>query len=133
VLDPFMGTGTILRAAGRRFGAGTCIGCEIDGAAYRAALARVDAPDSRLHHGSFEVCTGADLPPGTKLVSNLPFGARFAAVPGGRLVPFLTRCRPRLGAAALLLGREQAPAVARALDLRRKNVLVLGQPASIVY
>jgi hypothetical protein len=133
VLDPFMGSGTILRAAWRRYRAGTCIGCEVDGAAYQLARVRVDAPDARLHRGSFDTCADARLPRGTRLVSNLPFGARFATVPLGRLLSFLTRSRPRLASAVLLLGREQAPPVARALDLRVKNVLVLGQPASVVY
>ena len=34
---------------------------------------------------------------------------------------------------ALLMSREQGERVAQELDLGRKNVLVLGQPACIVY
>jgi hypothetical protein len=133
VLDPFMGSGTILRAAWRRYGVRTCLGYEVDGEALRLARRAVRAPDTRLFHASFEACRPGRLPPGTRLVSNLPFGVRYREVPTARLVPFLARCRGQVEAAVLLLGREQGGAVADALGLGRKNVLVLGQPASVVH
>jgi hypothetical protein len=133
VLDPFMGSGTILRAAWRRFGVRSCIGYEIDAAAYRLAKRAVLTPEAQLHHRSFETCAPSRLPDGTKLVSNLPFGERYAEVPTDRLVRFLSEAQRVTRAITLLMGRAQADRVARALRLRTKNVLVLGQPAAIVY
>jgi Putative RNA methylase family UPF0020 len=133
VLDPFAGSGTILRAAWERFGVQTCLGYEVDGEALRLARRTVGAPRTRLVHDSFEACRPERLPPGTRLVSNLPFGARFAAVPLRRLGPFLERCLEHVAGMALLMNREQGQRVAQELDLGRKNVLVLGQPACIVY
>jgi Putative RNA methylase family UPF0020 len=133
VLDPFAGSGTILRAAWRRYGVRTCVGYEVDGEALYLARRAVRAPDTRLFHASFEACRPERLPAGTRLVSNLPFGVRYREVPTSRLVPFLARCRGHVEAVVLLLGREQGGAVADALGLGRKNVLVLGQPASVVH
>jgi predicted RNA methylase len=133
VLDPFAGSGTILRAAWERFGVQTCLGYEVDGEALRLARRAVGAPRTRLVHDSFEACRPERLPPGTRLVSNLPFGARYPEVPLPRLGPFLERCLERVAGMALLMSRGQGQRVAQALDLGRKNVLVLGQPACIVY
>ena len=133
VLDPFMGTGTILRAASRRFGVRTCIGAEIDPQAYRIARRSVRAPDARLFGQPFESLDVERLPAQLTLVSNLPFGVRFAQVPTARLLKFLARLRAKVVALALLMGREQAAEVGPALGLRTKHVLVLGQPAAIVY
>jgi hypothetical protein len=114
-------------------GVRTCLGYEVDGEALRLARRAVRAPDTRLFHASFEASRPGRLPPGTRLVSNLPFGVRYREVPTARLVPFLARCRGQVEAVVLLLGREQGGAVADALGLGRKNVLVLGQPASVVH
>jgi 23S rRNA G2445 N2-methylase RlmL len=133
VLDPFAGSGTILRAAWERFGVQTCLGYEVDGEALRLARRTVGAPRTRLVHDSFEACRPERLPPGTRLVSNLPFGARYPEVPLRRLGPFLERCLERVAGMALLMNREQGERVAQELNLGRKNVLVLGQPACIVY
>jgi hypothetical protein len=132
VLDPFVGSGTILRAAWQRYGVRTCLGYDVDGDAVRLARASVRAPDTRLTNAPFTACDPGSIPPGTRLVSNLPFGARFREVPTGQLVRFLVRCQERLKAVALLLGREQGEALAGELGLARKNVLVLGQPASVL-
>ncbi len=132
VLDPFMGSGTILRLAWERFGVRTCIGCEVDGAAYEMARGTIGAPDARLAMASFEQGLPGGLPQGTGLVSNLPFGVRFREVPTERLIRYLDTCWPRLGAMALLTGRQQGDDVGRHLGLRTKNVLVLGRPASII-
>jgi hypothetical protein len=133
VLDPFAGSGTILRAAWERFGVQTCLGYEVDGEALRLARRTVGAPRTRLVHASYEACRPERLPPGTRLVSNLPFGTRYPEVPLRRLGPFLERCLERVAGMALLINREQGERVAQELDLGRKNVLVLGQPACIVY
>jgi hypothetical protein len=132
VVDPFMGSGTILRAAWERYGVRTCIGYDVDGEAVRLARVSVRAPETHLINAPFTACRPESLPPGARLVSNLPFGARFREVPTGRLLRFLARCQERLAAIVLLLGREQGEAVAGELGLARKNVLVLGQPASVL-
>jgi hypothetical protein len=128
-----MGTGTILRAAGRDFGARALAGAEVDAAAYRLARRALAGIQARLVAGSFEQLDVAALPPFVKLVSNLPFGVQFAPVPTPRLLRFLRALLPRLAGVALLMGREQARDVAPAIGLRAKHVLVLGQPAAIVY
>ena len=132
VPDPFAGSGTILRAAWERFGVQTCLGYEVDGEALRLARRAVGAPQTRLVH-DLSACRPERLPPGTRLVSNLPFGVRYAEVPLRRLGPFLERCLAHVAGMALLMSRAQGQRVAQELDLGRKNVLVLGQPACIVY
>jgi hypothetical protein len=133
VLDPFMGTGTILLAALARLGAAAGIGVEVDRITFTRAAERLDGLSAQLRHASFESLDAAGVPEGARLVSNLPFGARFAPAPVAKLLPFLRALQPKLAGMALLLGREQAAALAAALRLRQKNVLVLGQPAAIVY
>jgi hypothetical protein len=133
VLDPFMGTGSILAAAANTFGAGTCIGAEIDGYAYRLARQRVRAPETHQARVSFEGLDAHSLPRDLRLVSNLPFGVQFAPVPTGALLDFLGRIESRVRGAALLLGRAQAADIGHALGFRVKHVLVLGQPAAIAY
>lgn len=133
VVDPFMGTATILRAARERFAAGACIGAESDPAAFRLARGALRADGSRLHLGSFEGVDVGSLSNGVRLVSNLPFGARFHRAPTTRLVEFMLQLGARLDGVALLADREQAIRLGQALGARVKNVLVLGQPASIVY
>jgi predicted RNA methylase len=131
VLDPFMGTGTILRAATRHYGAAELIGVEVDRASFRWASERLPAEGTRLLNASFEALDPATLPGGLRLVTNLPFGVRFGQAPTERLVAFLRAAGEKLAGAALLLSREQAAELAAALPLRQKNVLVLGQPAAI--
>jgi len=133
VLDPFMGTGTILRVAAQVYDAGACIGAEVDRTAFRVAEGRVPPEPAELRFGAFDGSDPETLPEGTRLVSNLPFGVRFAQVETERLLAFLQAIRPKLAGLALLMGREQAEQVAAALRLRTKNVLVLGQPATVVY
>jgi len=138
VLDPFMGSGTILDAAARHYDADLLVGSDIDRGALRLARERLRGADAevRVRHSSFDDLDPVDLPAGTRLVSNLPFGARFEQVPTDRLVRFLGRLAPRLSGIALLLGRDQAVEIAGSLQnpaLRVKNVLVLGQPAAIAY
>lgn len=133
VFDPFMGTGTILAAAWKHFGVQRCIGCEIDAKACDTARRAVKATDARLHNLSFEDFEIGLLPRRITLVSNLPFGTRFARIPTDRLARFVMRLRDRVDRIILLAGREQAKELTESLDLRAKNVLVLGQQASILY
>ena len=66
VLDPFMGTGTILKVAARRFGAATCYGLEVSPDAFRIARRRLSGVPSKLFNTRFE-----DFP-----LDRLPAGAR---------------------------------------------------------
>ncbi len=142
VLDPFMGSGTILRAAADHYGAGLCGGAEVDRLPFRVAQQRIEAAAAAraddvlevdLLHGAFDSLDLSRLPEGVRMVSNLPFGVTFQAVETARLVRFLVQVRRKAAAMALLMSREQAAEVGQALSLRVKHVLVLGQPAAIVY
>ncbi len=133
VFDPFMGSGTILRQAGLHFGCASFVGLEIDPRAYELAKNTVGFAGAKLLNLPFQQFDPASLPPGVKLVSNLPFGVRFQSVSDNDLIDFLSRGRAQFGAAVLLSGRRQASVIARRLGFRTKNVLVLGQPAAIAY
>ena len=133
VFDPFMGSGTILEMAAYEFGADLAVGLEVDADAYRAARARLSGPRTTLVNARFEDFDYASLPAGTRLVSNVPFGVRFAQVRTAALLRLIRRPELSGSPAALLLSRGQADRIAAQTRLRRKNVLVLGQPASILY
>ena len=133
VFDPFAGTGTVLKMARDLYHADACIGLEVDAEAYRIAKRRLDDPSVSLVNSSFEEFNVSRLPAGTKLVSNVPFGMRFARVPTKKLVRFMRRPALRGAPVALLMSREQADEMVRPLRAKRRNVLVLGQPASILY
>lgn len=133
VFDPFMGTGTILRAAARRFGAASCYGLEPEPEAFGVARQRLPDDRYRLFNTRFEEFACDRLPAGTRLVSNIPFGHRFARTPTPPLVEMIDNPAFGAGHVALLMAREQAGEVAAATGLRARNVLVLGQPAAIVY
>ena len=133
VFDPFMGTGTILKVAAERFGAGRCIGLEVSPDAFQIAERRLSGARVSLFNSRFENFDLGRLPPAMTLVSNVPFGQQFVRVPSRRLID-LIRMRPfEGGRVAVLMSREQAKEVAAATRLRTRNVLVLGQPAAIVY
>jgi len=131
VFDPFMGTGTIPEVAAQVFGARS-LGLEVDRESFDIASRRIGGAGEVRNH-SFNSFDFSTLPSDAKIVSNLPFGEQFHQVPTDRLAGFLERCVDRGKYAVLLMSREQAPAISRGLNLRQKNVLVLGQPASIVY
>ncbi|HEU0167182.1 MAG TPA: DNA methyltransferase [Chloroflexota bacterium] len=131
VLDPFMGTGTILRAAHDLFEANILIGADTDAEVYRRASERLANCPARLYRESFTSLSLEHLPSPLRLVSNLPFGERFEQVPTDDLLDFLGRVLPRATGVALLMSRAQAREVSRRTRLRVKNVLVLGQPAAI--
>jgi len=138
VFDPFMGTGTILQVAARRFGVAACYGLEVATEAFQVARQRLSDRRCRLFNVRFEAFDLDRLPEGkARLVSNIPFGHRFARIPTTPLVELIEN--PAFGAGhaaghvALLMSREQAAEVAAATRLRARNVLVLGQPAAIAY
>lgn len=133
VFDPFMGTGTILKVAARRFGAASCYGLEQSRQAFQLARQRLSDSRCRIFNTRFEAFDPDRLPAGARLVSNIPFGNRFARTPTAPLVELIDS--PAFGGrhVALLMSREQAREVAAATRLRARNVLVLGRPAAIVY
>ena len=133
VLDPFMGTGTVLDMATRAFGAAECIGLESETVPYRVARQRLAGTGSSLRSIRFEDFDTGMMTERTKVVSNIPFGVRFERAATDRLVRLIRDCVDRGARATLLMSRGQAKVVAGELDYRIKNVLVLGQPASIVY
>lgn len=133
VLDPFMGSGAILDAAVRLYGADTAIGLEIDDEAFEIARSRLVGTRSLLFNTSFDELNLELVNDGTKLVTNAPFGVRFEQVATRKLIGFLGRCSEAGAAMAVLISREQGVEAARELGLKRKNVLVMGQPACIVY
>ena len=133
VFDPFMGSGTILEMAAYRYGAGRVAGLEVDADAYRAARARLARHRTTLVNAPFEDFDYASLPARSRLVSNVPFGVRFAQVRTDALLRLIRRPELSGSPAALLLSRDQAGRIAPETAMRRKNVLVLGQPASILH
>ncbi len=133
VFDPFMGSGTILAMAAYRYGAGQVVGLEVDGDAYSAARGRLAGRRATLVNTRFEDFDYASLPAGSRLVSNMPFGVRFAQPRTDALLRLIRRPELNGSPGALLLSRDQAGRIASETGMRRKNVLVLGQPASILY
>lgn len=132
VFDPFMGTGTILGMAADRYGAQLAIGLEVDSNVYRFACARLAGRRTVLSNMAFEDFDHASLPAGYRLVSNLPFGVRFPQVRTAALLRLLRRPELNHSSTALLLSRDQAEVLSARCGMRRKNVIVLGQPACIL-
>ncbi|MDP6946884.1 MAG: DNA methyltransferase [Myxococcota bacterium] len=133
VLDPFMGSGTILHIAATSFEASKAIGVEIDPETFGIAQNRMVDRNASLTLGSFEDIDLKNIPPGTKLVGNVPFGNRFASVRTDSLVELVGRVTREKTPFALLLDRGQAQVLASQVRCRTKNVLVLGRPAAIAY
>ena len=133
VFDPFMGTGTILKVAARRFGAASCYGLEQSKQAFQIARQRLSDSRCRIFNARFEEFDLGWLPEGAWLVSNIPFGQRFARTPTPPLVELIESRAFGGRRVALLMSREQAGEVSAATRLRTRNVLVLGQPAAIAY
>jgi hypothetical protein len=133
VFDPFMGTGTILNAARGLFQAASCTGLEIDPEPFAIAESVMKGPDYSLFNRSFEEFSSKTLPGNTRLVSTLPFGERFARVPTAKLLRFIAGLGLPPERMVLLTSRRQGMAMAPALGLKAKNVLLLGQPASILH
>ena len=124
-----MGTGTILEVAARRFGTASCYGLEVAPEAFQLARQRLSGNRYRLFHTRFEDFGLDRVPAGARLVSNVPFGHRFARTPTPPLIELIEGPAFGGGHVALLMSREQAGEIAAATRLRARNVLVLGQPA----
>lgn len=133
VLDPFMGSGTILHIASSTFQANQTIGVEINSEAFGLAKNRLADHNASLTLGSFEDIDLTKLPKGTKLVSNVPFGDKFPSVRTTNLVELVGRVTRERIPFALLMDRGQAQYLANRVRCRVKNVLVLGRPAAIAY
>ena len=132
VLDPFMGTGSILEAALDDYEARAVVGLEVDPAAADIAERRIFGESVTIFRQSFEELDTSLIDSRTKLVTNVPFGKQFERVDTRRLVKFLRECS-HAGARITMLGsREQGARVAASLRLRRKNVIVMGQQAAIL-
>ena len=133
VLDPFMGTGGILDAALRLYHAHGVIGFEVDPAACDIAERRLADLNASIFGASFETLDTALIDSRTRLVTNIPFGAQFERVDTAKLVQVLRACTEKGARITMLASREQGGRVGAALGLRRKNVIVMGQPAVILY
>ena len=133
VIDPFMGTGAVLDAAMRLYDARASIGFDVDDAACQIAARRLVGQDASIVRASFNTLDIGLVDAKTRLVTNAPFGVRFPSVDTTRLIDILRRCSESGARIAMLASREQGREASAALRLRCKNVIVMGQPASIVY
>ena len=133
VLDPFMGTGGILDAALRLYHTRGAIGFEVDSAAYDIAERRLGGGNASIFGASFETLDVGLIDSRTRLVTNVPFGARFERADTAKLIQVLRACTEKGARITMLASREQGGRVGAALGLRRKNVIVMGQPAAILY
>lgn len=133
VLDLFMGTGTILDTALRLYKASAAVGFEVDAGACDIAKARLAGQNASIFHASFETLDIGLIDSQTRLVTNVPFGVQFQRVDTVRLLPIIRACYHAGAGIAMLTSREQGSEVSASLRLRRKNVIVMGQPASILY
>ena len=133
VLDPFMGAGTILDAAIQYYGVDKVIGMEIDKTAFAVAKRKLTYQNTTLLLSSFDKLDFDLVNDQTKLVTNVPFGIRFEKVETERLIGFLGKCTKTGATVTMLTSREQGTDISRALKLQRKNVIVMGQPACILY
>jgi 23S rRNA G2445 N2-methylase RlmL len=132
VVDPFMGSGTILQEARESFRDVRLFGADLDRDAVPLARQALGA-DSTLVQRSFDALDLSLLPERFRLVSNLPFGVQYQRVPTAALRRFLEVVAPCCDGVALLMAREQARQLAPRLGLKMQNVLVLGQPAAITF
>lgn len=133
VLDPFMGTGAILDAAIRLYQARAAIGFEIDSAVSDIAERRLSGRNVSIIRASFETVDAGLIDTQTRIVTNIPFGNQFERVDTKKLVQVLRACSGSGARITMLASREQGAGLSAALGLRRKNVIVMGQPATILY
>ena len=133
VLDPFMGTGSILEAALDQYEARAVVGLEVDPAAADIAERRISVENVTVFRQSFEALDTRLIDSRTRLVTNVPFGEQFERVNTENLVRVLRACSDAGARVAMLASREQGSQLGGALGLRRKNVIVMGQPAAILY
>ncbi len=133
VLDPFMGTGAILDAAMHLYQARGAVGFEIDSAACDIAERKLAGSSVSIFRQSFETLDTGLIDARTRIVTNIPFGNQFQRVDTEKLVHALRSCSDAGARITLLASREQGAHLRAALGLRRKNVIVMGQPAMILY
>ena len=133
VLDPFVGTGAILQAALRSYQVRAAIGFEVDPAACDIAERRLAGAKVSVIRASYETMDIGLLDSQTRIVTNIPFGSQFERVNTEKLVHVLRSCSDAGARITMLASREQSDHLSSALGLRRKNVIVLGQPAAILH
>ena len=133
VLDPFMGTGAILEAAMHSYQARGAVGFEVDPAACDIAERRLAGTRASIFRASYEKMDMGRMDSRTRIVTNIPFGNRFERVATERLIRVLRACSEAGARKTMLTSREQGAHLRAALGLRRKNVIVMGQPAAILY
>lgn len=133
VLDPFMGTGAILDAALRLYQTEGAVGFEVDSAACDIAERRLWGTSVSVFRASFETLDIGLINSRTRIVTNIPFGNQFERVDPERVVGVLRACSEAGARITMLSSREQGAHLSAALRLRRKNVIVMGQPAAILY
>ena len=133
VLDPFMGTGAILEAAMRLYQARAAVGFEVDSAACDIAERKLAGTRASVIRASYESMDMGRIDSRTRIVTNIPFGNQFERVETDRLVQVLSACSKAGARITMLASREQGAHLGAALGLRRKNVIVMGQPAAILY
>ncbi len=132
VLDPFMGTGAILDAAMRLYQARGAVGFEVDPAACDIADRRLAGADVSVVRASYETMDIGLMDSRTRIVTNIPFGSQFERVDTDKLVRVLRSCSEAGARITMLASREQGAHLSAALGLRRKNLIVMGQPAAIL-
>ena len=133
VLDPFMGTGAIPDAAISLYQARSAIGLEVDSAACDIAERRLPGENVTIFRASFETLDTGLIDSHTRIVTNIPFGNQFERVDTEALVRVLLACSRAGARITMLASREQGAHLGAALGLRRKNVIVMGQRATILY
>ena len=133
VLDPFMGTGAILETGTRLYQASAAIGFEVDPAACDIAERRLAGRSVSVYRQSFETLDTGLIDSRTRIVTNIPFGNQFERVDTEALVRVLLACSRAGARITMLASREQGAKISATLGLRRKNVIVMGQPATILY
>ena len=133
VLDPFTGTGTILDAAISLYQARSAIGLEVNSAACDIAERRLPGENVTIFRASFETLDTGLIDSHTRVVTNIPFGNQFERVDTEALVRVLLACSRAGARITMLASREQGAKISAALGLRRKNVIVMGQRATILY
>ena len=133
VLDPFMGTGAILETGTRLYQTSAAIGFEVDPAACDIAERRLAGRSVSVYRQSFETLDTGLIDSHTRIVTNIPFGNQFQRVDTEALVRVLLACSRAGARITMLASREQGAHLGAALGLRRKNVIVMGQRATILY
>ena len=133
VLDPFMGTGAILETGTRLYQTSAAIGFEVDPAACDIAERRLAGRSVSVYRQSFETLDTGLIDSRTRIVTNIPFGNQFERVDTEALVRVLLACSRAGARITMLASREQGAHLGAALGLRRKNVIVMGQRATILY